>query len=800
MNSKALKTLEYNRIIDMLVQMCDSDPGKEIAKSLMPFDNVEEMTSELRETSDALTHILTQGAVSFGGVTDIRPALAELKVGAVLSASELIRLASILSKAGTVKTYFDKSITDGEESTGDSLDQYYQSLMPVPSVMKEINRALPAPDEVADDASRELFDIRRKKKSKADEIHASLSRIISSHGKMLQDSVIAMRDDRYCLPVKQEYRSQFPGMVHDQSASGATVFIEPQAVVDLNNEIKLLEGKEKEEIERILARLSEMCAGCESALTSDFKTLKRLDFIFAKGKLSRAMKGSQPLFATKEEGVVNLKKARHPLISKDKVVPVDITIGGDYNMLVVTGPNTGGKTVSLKTVGLLTLMGESGLHIPAFDGSTLIPFKEIYADIGDEQSIEQSLSTFSAHMVNIVSILKKADNDSFVLFDELGAGTDPVEGAGLAQAILESLHEKGIFVMATTHYSELKIFALKTDGVENASCEFDLKTLSPTYKLIIGIPGKSNAFAISKKLGLSDDIIDRASENIANDEKNFEDVVSELEKTRNRLEHERELTAEKRRQAGFRLKELREEKERIEASKSKILDNANRQAAEILSDAKDTADETIRKFMKAGRQASLSDLEAERRKVGSALKKRSSKIAGPYVTSADKHKPVDPEKLLVGSPVKVLSMGVEGTVSTLPDRKGNLKVTMGILTSDVNIKDIELITRKDKQDLVINGTRSNTGAGRIKHDKASSVHSELNIIGMTVDEAMPVLDKYMDDAYIAGLSTVRIIHGRGTGALRHAVAEHLNALNYVKDYRSGEAGEGDIGVTIVFLK
>ena len=610
---------------------------------------------------------------------------------------------------------------------------------------------------------------------------------------MLQDAIITMRNGRYCLPVKAEYRSSFNGMLHDQSATGSTLFIEPASVVKLNNEIRQLELDEQEEIEKILANLSNQTAEQSFFIEQDFRILSELDFIFAKAMLSKKMKGTRPNFP--KENYIEIKEGRHPLIDAKKVVPINLHLGRDFSLLVVTGPNTGGKTVSLKTIGLFTLMGQAGLHIPAFEGSSLRIFHEVYADIGDEQSIEQSLSTFSSHMVNTVSILEKADENSLVLFDELGAGTDPVEGAALATAILSDLHQRHSTVMATTHYSELKLYALQTPDVENACCEFDVTTLRPTYKLLIGVPGKSNAFAISSKLGLPDRIIEDAKGHVASDAKHFEDVLAELEKTRVQLEKEHLAVSKSRKEISDLKKSLREKNEKIDNSKDRILQHANEEASRILSEAKDYADETIRKYTKwASSDKHIKEMEAERAALREKMDSKQSKIK--VKKEKPKSKQVKASDLYIGADIKVLSLGATGTVSTLPNEKGDLFVQAGLLRTKVNIKDIELLPKPK----TFSTPNNHSGSGKIRMNKAAGIKGEINLIGMTVDQAMPVLEKYLDDAYLAHMTQVTVIHGRGTGALRTATHNHLKRTKYVKSFRLGEFGEGDMGVTIVNFK
>lgn len=790
MIEKTLHTLEYDKIIQKLEQYAGSPLGKNFCRKLLPETDFKIIQKEQRETSDALTHILTQGSISFQGVTDIRESLKRLEIGSILGAGELLAVSRLLNSAGSIKAYFRKSLNEQEE-TGDSLNEYYQLIEPLSPLMNEIRRCIPAEDEIADDASPGLSKVRQSMKRASGRIHEQLNSILgSSQRNMLQDGIITMRNGRYCLPVKAEYRSSFHGMLHDQSATGSTLFIEPASVVKLNNELRELELKEQEEIEKILADLSNQTAGQAFFIEQDFRTLSRLDFIFAKASLSKEMRGTEPKFP--KDGHILIKQGRHPLIPKEKVVPIDLHLGKDFSLLVVTGPNTGGKTVSLKTVGLFTLMGQAGLHIPAFDGSSLRIFQEVYADIGDEQSIEQNLSTFSSHMVNTVSILEKADERSLVLFDELGAGTDPVEGAALATSILSSLHQRGAIVMATTHYSELKLYALQTPDVENACCEFDVNTLRPTYRLLIGIPGKSNAFAISQKLGLSSDIIEDAKNRVTSDAQAFEDVISDLEATRLKLEQEHATVSKNHKEIAALKKELREKTEKLENSKEKILANANAEASRILSEAKEYADETIRKYTKwAKSDEHIREMEAERARLREQINEKDSR----QKTEAPKKpaKKINVSELMIGSDVRILSLNTTGTVSTLPNEKGELFVQAGLLRTKVRLSDIELI--KEAKKAPQNNKKS--GSGRIRMEKAFGIHQEINLIGMTVDEAMITLGKYLDDAYLAHLSQVTVIHGRGTGALRKAVHNHLKRTKYVKSFRLGEFGEGDMGVTIV---
>ncbi|MCD7818584.1 MAG: endonuclease MutS2, partial [Lachnospiraceae bacterium] len=692
--------------------------------------------------------------------------------------------------------------TGGDPDTAAySLEQMFTDLPPLTLVSSEIRRCILSEEEISGDASSGLRQVRRQMKVVNDRIRSQLASFLNGSSRTyLQDAVITQRSGRFCIPVKAEYRGQVPGMIHDQSSSGSTLFVEPMAVVKLNNDLRELELREGKEIEKVLASLSEEVAEHTEALNYDVLLLTELDFIFARAQLSLSYNGTEPVFNT--EGRIRIKKGRHPLLDPKKVVPVDIRLGDDFTLLVISGPNTGGKTVSLKTVGLFTLLGQAGLHIPASDHSELSVFTEVYADIGDEQSIEQSLSTFSSHMTNIVSFWEHADARSLILFDELGAGTDPTEGAALAISILSNLHRRGIRTIATTHYSELKVYALSTPGVENGCCEFNVETLRPTYRLLIGVPGKSNAFAISEKLGLPDYIIAEAKEHLTQQDEDFEDVIADLETSRAAIEQEQaEITRYK--QEIEELKQrLAHKEDRLEENRDAILQKAREEAREILRDAKDYADETIRKFNKLGKESdSARKMEQERTKLREKMSANDKNLG---VKAAKKpKKELTGKDLRIGDGVKVLSLNLKGTVSTLPDAKGNLFVQMGILRSQVNIKDLEKLEEEPSYQTSIQ-TRSK-GSGRsggsgVKNAKSYSISSELNLIGKTTDEALSELDKYLDDACLAHLSPVRIVHGKGSGILRKAVHQYLKRQSYVASYRLGEFGEGDSGVTIVELK
>lgn len=794
MNPKALKTLEYNKIIDKLTEFAGSALAKEMCRNLQPSTDLYEIQALQKETSDALSRIYQKGAVSFRGVRDIRGSIKRLEIGAIIGISELLSICSLLDVCSKVKAY---SRNDRDSDFEDSLEAMFQALQPLTPVSSEIRRCIASEEELNDDASPALFKIRRSMRQINDKVHAQLQTMVNGSARTyLQDAVVTMRNGRYCIPVKAEHRGQIPGMIHDQSSTGSTLFVEPMAVIKLNNDLRELELKEEKEIEMILATLSARCGEETEALRDDLDLLTKLDFIFARAQLSRSMNGTQPDF--NEEGRILIKKGRHPLLDKKKVVPIDIQLGKDFELLIITGPNTGGKTVSLKTVGLFTLMGQAGLHIPAFDHSELSVFHEVFADIGDEQSIEQSLSTFSAHMTNTVSILKEADDRSLVLFDELGAGTDPTEGAALAIAILSNLHRRGSRVMATTHYSELKVFALSTPGVENGCCEFDVETLRPTYRLLIGVPGKSNAFAISQKLGLSQDIIEEAKTHLTKQDEDFEDLLADLEQKRVTIEQERDQINSYKEEIRELKQRLESKQEKLDLSRDKILREANEQARNILQEAKDYADTTIRNFQKYGKAAGVSakDMEKERGKLREKMSTVDKKLSAKNAAPKKSHKQLTAKDLHIGDSIKVLSLNLKGTVSTLPDAKGNLFVQMGILRSQVNIRDLE----KLDDTVITGGNFSKTGSGKIKMSKSASVSTEINLLGKTVDEAIMELDKYLDDAYIAHLPSVRIVHGKGTGALRKGVHNYLRRQKHVKSYRLGEFGEGDAGVTIVEFK
>ena len=791
MNEKTLTKLEYNKIIELLTDQASSPAGKQKCRTLVPMFDLHELNLAQEQTAAAFTRIVKKGRLSFSGCYPIEDSLMRLEVGAALTCGELLKISKLLQVTNRAKSYGRHDTVDELE---DCLDAFFNQLEPLTSLTNEISRCIIDEDEIADDASSTLKNIRRNIMATNDKVHSTLTSLVNGSLKSyLQDALITMRGDRYCLPVKAEYRSQVPGMIHDQSSTGSTLFIEPMSVVKLNNDLKELYGKEQEEIQVILARLSEEAAGYISELRGNYRILTELDFIFAKGSLALSMHASKPVF--NKNGYIHIREGRHPLLDKKKVVPITLTLGGDFDLLIVTGPNTGGKTVSLKTVGLFTLMGQAGLHIPALDRSELAVFENVFADIGDEQSIEQSLSTFSSHMTNIVSFLKNVNEHSLVLFDELGAGTDPTEGAALAIAILSYLHERGIRTMATTHYSELKVFALSEPGVENACCEFDVETLRPTYRLLLGIPGKSNAFAISSKLGLPDYIIDKAKEQLSEHEESFEDLLTDLEDSRRTIEKEHAEIASYKREIEQLKNKLEKKQHRLDEQKERIIREANEKANSILREAKEFADETMKNFRKFGKEnISAADMERERERIRQQIAKTQNSSKIEVQKPKKTYKPSD---FRLGESVKVLSMNLTGTVNSLPDAKGNLFVQMGILRSQVHISDLEII--EEPMSITAKQMRR-TSSGKMKMGKSMHISPEINLLGKTVDEAIAELDKYLDDAYLAHLSPVRIVHGKGTGALRQGVHNYLKRQKHVKSFRLGAFGEGDAGVTIVEFK
>lgn len=789
MNNKALKTLEYNKITDRLASHASSEPGIKLCRELQPMMDMDEINSALKQTSDAVSRIFRHGSISFAGLKDIRPLTKALEVGSALGMSELLDICSLLKVAAGARRY-----GVSEDEAADSLSGLFNVIYDIADVRREIERCILSEDEIADDASAELKNIRRQMRICTERIRTELNSMLNGSDRTyLQEAVITTRGGRYCIPVKAEYKSQVPGMVHDQSKAGSTFFIEPMSVVRLNNEIREYEVKESEEIAKILASLSAMAGNYTAELDADYDILSQLDFIFAKAKLSFEYKGSEPIMNTR--GYINIRKGRHPLIDSRKVVPIDVSIGDEYSELIITGPNTGGKTVTLKTIGLFSLLGQSGLHIPAADNSELTVFNDIFADIGDEQSIEQSLSTFSSHMKNIIEILAKADSNSLVLFDELCAGTDPTEGAALAISILTSLHKLRVTTVATTHYSELKIFALSTEGVQNACCEFDVATLAPTYRLLIGIPGKSNAFAISGKLGLPQYIIDDAKESLASEDVAFEDVISDLEKSRVTIEREKLELEEYKKEVEDLKNQLKAKNERLDERSDNILQKAREEASAILREAKETADDAIRKLNKANAAGmSVAELEKQRQRIKDNINEVDKGRVIKSQAPARQHKASD---FHIGDRVHVASLNLDGTVHTLPNQKGELNVTIGIMNYNVNMSDLTIIEEASEMRKL---KQKSSGIGKLKMSKTASISPEINLIGMTSDEAIMTLDKYLDDAFLSHISPVRIVHGKGSGILRNAVHNYLKRQKHVKSFRLGSFGEGDYGVTIVEFK
>ena len=791
MNQKTLTKLEYNKIIGLLEEEASSFRGRQLCRRLKPMTDLDKINIFQEQTAAAYTRIIRKGRFSFGDAAPVEESMKRLEIGGDLSISELLRICRLLKNTARAKAY---GRHDTQEDSADCLDAYFDCLEPLTLLANEIDRCIISEEEIADDASSTLKHIRRNINAVNDRVHATLNSLVNgSLRSYLQDPIITMRGDRYCLPVKSEYRGQVQGLIHDQSSTGSTLFIEPMAVVKLNNDLKELYAKEQEEIQAILADLSAQAASYVEAIRDDYRAMTDLDFIFARGALALTMRASRPVF--NQEGRIHIREGRHPLLDPRTVVPITVSLGDDFTLLIITGPNTGGKTVSLKTVGLFALMGQAGLHIPAGDRSELSVFRQVYADIGDEQSIEQSLSTFSSHMTNIVSFLKKVDEQSLVLFDELGAGTDPTEGAALAIAILSYMHKRGIRTMATTHYSELKVYALSTDGVENACCEFDVESLRPTYRLLIGVPGKSNAFAISGKLGLPEFIIEDARKRLSEQDISFEDLLTDLEASRRTIEQERAEIQAYRKETQELKAQAEQRRQKLEEQRDRIIREANEKASAILREAKEVADETIRNFHKFGKEnISAAEMEKERERLRQKIKNTQADAAVKPVKQKKKYKASD---FKLGESVKVLSMNLTGTIGSLPDARGNVTVQMGILRSQVNISDLEIIEEPSPYTAK---KFSRTSKSSMKMGKSLTVSPEINLLGKTVDEAVAELDKYLDDAILSHLNTVRVVHGKGTGALRKGIHEYLRRQKHVKSYRLAEFGEGDAGVTIVELK
>ena len=793
MNQKALETLEYKKIIAQLKREMGSAASAKLADELTPLTSEKIIKEELRSTTEAVDLIVRKGPLPTGGLYDIREALLLAKKGGSLTMRQLLEVQNVLGISSEVVAFMHDDALPELKYIGEMVDL----IVEFTALEKEISRCILTEDEMADNASPKLKDIRRNIHQQNQAIKNKLSRIItsSSNKTYLQDAIVTMRDGRYVIPVKQEYRSFFPGMVHDQSKGGATLFIEPQGVVELNNKLRELEVEEQLEIARILAELSSRVAEHYREIRSNLELLTKLDFIMAKGKLSCKMHASEPKIDA--DGELSLISARHPLIEYKKAVPVDIRIGGDYRTLIITGPNTGGKTVSLKTAGLLVMMAQSGLHIPASHASTLPIFGEVFADIGDEQSIEQSLSTFSSHMKNIVSIIDKASYDSLVLVDELGAGTDPTEGAALAIAILERFYDSGALTMATTHYNELKKYALATSGVENAAMEFDVETLTPTYRLLIGVPGKSNAFEISKKLGLSESVIERASEHIKHGDMEFENVISSIEDDKRKAAADRLDAESMRAEIEERLKKLEEKEKAISEKRADIIAEAKREARELLRETKSAVKDVqkdLRRLQKSGAHTNLNTgaLEKSRRKINEAEDLVSEKVV-KQVNS----EPVSADTLKIGDRVKLLTIGQNGTILSLPDEKGNLMINIGALKVKARLQDLMLINEgKDRKPQA----KSSSKYGSLLRSKSSSVSASINVMGKNLEDALADVEKYLDDVYMAGLDMVSIIHGRGGGILKDGIRQMLKRKKYVDSYGAASYNDGGEGVTIVRMK
>ena len=791
MNEKAFRTLEFNKIIKKLTDLAVSPMGKEKAQSLVPSVVISDIVNSQKETSEAVSMAMRKGSLSLGGLREIRPQLKRASMGGTLSIEELMNIGEFLYVCRKAKNY---AKNENKAETYEILDGLFMLIELILKLENEITRCIVSEVEISDDASTGLRNVRKEIRASNDKIRDQLNGIINSsaYRNMLQDFVITIRNDRYCVPVKAEYRSSFPGMIHDQSNTGSTIFIEPMSVVQLNNKIKELQAKEKEEIEKILAYLSEMVTENCPLLEANLEILTQLDFIFAKANLSISMRGTQPVFNTK--GYINIKKARHPLLDDKTVVPIDIYLGKEFTTLLITGPNTGGKTVALKTLGLFTLMGQSGLHIPAFDNSELAVFDNVFADIGDEQSIEQSLSTFSAHMSNIVKILEEVTSNSLVLFDELGAGTDPTEGAALALAIIQYLFKRGIRTAVTTHYSELKVYAISTEGVENACCEFSVETLRPTYKLLIGIPGKSNAFAISKRLGLQQYIIDMAKEFIDKEDIRLEDVITDLEISKRSVVYEQERAEEYRKEAEQLKKEVEKQRQKTHEQREKILAKAREEAKLIYIQAKEEADRIIKELNKQAKSKSTQKMNEERLKLKNKIgemQEKSSKSIGKKTN----HKPL--KSLSAGDKVYVISFDQYGTAISAPDNNGDVMVQAGIMKIKVPLKELMMDEREEPKVKDNNMRKVST---RVKAGKSQFISPEIDCRGQTVDEGIGNIDKYIDDAYLAGLKKITIIHGKGTGALRSAVWKYLRTNPHVVSFRQGDFTEGELGVTVVELK
>ncbi len=797
MNAKVLHTLEYDKIVEILSGYAGSEPARRMCLNLRPSKDSDWIKHAQDETAAALQRLFKNDRISFGANIDLRKILQTAEKGRTLSIGELLSISRLLTCVSSLVEY-EAFFDNGEDADKDCLSPYFSVLDPLPFLSKEISRCILSEEEMSDDASSRLKEIRGSFATITGRIHSQLNHMVNvSCRSYLQDAVITMRGDRYCIPVKSEYRSQVPGIVHDHSSTGSTLFIEPSVVVELDNKLTQLRIDETDEIARILSALSAKCAEYSAIILEDQKNVTLLDFIFAKSKYAKRTNATRPIY--EENHVIRLRAARHPLLDLTTAVPIDVSLGDTYDLLIITGPNTGGKTVSLKTVGLLTLMGQAGLHIPAKDRSVLSVFHEVFADIGDEQSIEQSLSTFSSHMTSIVQILKKADPDSLCLFDELGAGTDPVEGAALARAILAHLHEHHIRTMATTHYSELKEYALSTQGVENAGCEFDIESLRPTYRLLVGIPGKSNAFAISKQLGLPENIIETAGTYIDSEDQRMEDVISDLESKRLKLTQEQEAFEERRKELDRREALIHEKEEKLSNQRDDLLNDARLEAKEILKEAKNVADETIRAFHNQSDQMKITTMEKKRTNVREQISKHDEAIYRDTMRKAHKQnapapKKLDPADAVPGTKVHVRTMGIDGEITSVPDTKGYVNVQCGIIASRVKLSDLTYA------DVSVEDTpKPRSTSKHSTMQKSASVSPEINLIGCTVDEAIHRLGKYLDDVTLSGIDRVRVVHGKGSGALRHGIHDYLKTLPFVTGYELAAHGEGDAGVTIVHL-
>ncbi len=792
---KTFKILEFDKILNKLASYTESENVKKRITEMFPFSDIEEVRAAQRETTEALITMLKLGSppVNLSAAEVISP-IKRAEQGGMLSTRELMDIARLFYIARRMKAYLSEA---AEECT--LLHEIEEEIITAKAFEDRISLCIVSENEIADEASSELGAIRRKIRSLNGKIKETLNSMVhSSHyKKFLQDPIITMRSDRYVIPVRSEYKNEVPGIVHDTSASGATMFIEPMSVVNSNNEIRDLKNREEIETERILMELSALAAENAHAVFVDYSCVSRLDFMFCKGRLSLDMNGTEPIL--NDSGIIDFKRARHPLIDKDSVVANDIRLGRDYDSLVVTGPNTGGKTVTLKTIGLFSIMAASGLHISAAENSEAAVFEHVFADIGDEQSIEQSLSTFSSHMVNIVSILENIDNNSLALFDELGAGTDPTEGAALAISVLEFLRARGVKTVATTHYSELKIFALSTDRVENASCEFDVESLRPTYRLMTGVPGKSNAFAISRRLGLDERIISRANDILSDEDVKFEDVITDLEQNRAKARTEAEAAARMKRELADLRGEIEKERIKLKENKSRILDEARREAKIIVMDARDEANSVIKDLEKLRQKgASGKELEKHTSKAREKLKTKEDNIDSAMKRAAKPKKTFSnpPKNLKVGETVKISDINEEATVLKVPDKNGNVRVQAGILKMDVHITNLKRVEDNKSKQLAEKYVKNT----RAFESKTKNVSTEVDVRGQNLEEAWDNADKFLDDCYLAGITTVSIIHGKGTGILRKGIQQRLKKHKYVKSFRNGRYGEGEDGVTICELK